>query len=108
MQANTITFSRHAYRRLAQRNLTTEDVQLVCQFGIHEHRAGVVCYFLGKRHLRALDNAKRLERLEGVTVLCCPRCHCIVTAYHNKRGIKAHKHKPKYDHSADLCSYCGA
>jgi hypothetical protein len=108
MQAAMIAISRHACRRLAQRNLTAEDIDVVCQFGAREHRAGVKCYFFGKRQLQTLNNDKQLERLVGVTVLCCPRCRYVVTAYRNGRGIKAHRHKSKYARPADVCIYCGA
>ena len=100
--------SPHARRRLAQRNLTAEDIDFVCQFGTHEHRAGLKCYFFGRRQLRTLDNDKQLARLVGVTVLCCPRCGYVVTAYRHEHGIKAHRHKPKYARSADDWPCCDA
>jgi|HigsolmetaAR202D_1030399.scaffolds.fasta_scaffold05393_5 hypothetical protein len=95
--------SEHARRRLAQRNLSPADIDAVCQFGIDEIRAGLNCYFFGKRQLRKYDNDKQLERLVGITVLCCPRCHYVVTAYRSHRGIKDHRHKTKYARPHTVC-----
>jgi Domain of unknown function (DUF4258) len=98
--------SQHAHQRLAQRNLTVDDVSLVCDYGIREHRAGVICYFLGRRQAQAIQHVKDVERLIGVTVLCCPHCRCVITAYHNQHGMKRHRHKSKRQIITKQCSAC--
>jgi hypothetical protein len=106
MRPTIIEFTPHARRRLSQRNLSEADIALVCLLGQYEYRAGAVCYFLGRRQLITLNNSKALARLVGVTVLCCPYCQCVLTAYHNQHGLKDHRHKTKYDRVQRPCPYC--
>ncbi len=76
-----------ARQRLDPRNLSEAEIWIICQYGEREYRAGVVCYFLGKRQLNRLLHPKHYEYLEGAVVLCCPVCGYVVTAYRNRCAV---------------------
>ena len=107
MRPTSLYFSAHALRRLAQRNLHPEDVRLVCTFGQTEYRAGLVCYFLGRRHLPIIGKPRDYEHLVGITVLCCPHCYFVVTVYQNGHGLREHRKKSKHTIRDERCVACG-
>jgi hypothetical protein len=85
--------SRHAAKRMAQRNLSLNDLELVLRLGRKEHRTGVRFFFLGERDLprgRELD----LRRLAGTTIVAAKEC--ILTVYRNERAISRIKRKSKW------------
>lgn len=86
-------FSRHATRRMAQRNLTVEDVSLVLQLGHVEYRTGVEFYFLRSRDVPE-GMERKLERLVGATVIVSNGE--IITAYRNRNAISGIKRKLKH------------
>ena len=85
MRINKYRISRHAARRMAQRNLSVGDVALVLRFGRKEHRTGVKFFFLGEREL---------ERLVGTTVVAADEC--ILTVYRNEKALAQIKRKLKW------------
>jgi hypothetical protein len=87
------TVSRHAARRMAQRNLDLGDVAVVLRFGRREHCAGAEFFFLGERDLPA-GSEKMLARLVG-TVVVVVNDRIIATVYRNQKAISKIKHKPK-------------
>lgn len=92
MSIAKVTISRHAARRLAQRGISLEDVDLVLRLGRRLHRAGVTFYFFGQRQIpHGLEH--HLERLVGTTLLVAE--DHLITAYRNKRALAAIKKKPK-------------
>lgn len=83
---------------MAQRNLSSADIDFVLQHGREEHRAGVEAYFLGWRQLDGLANTRDVARLEGTVVLRNPLTGEVVTAYRNRsRGLKDHRRKSKHN-----------
>ncbi len=92
MTITRVQISRHAARRLAQRGISLEDVNLVLRLGRRLHRTGVTFYFFGRRQIpRGLE--RELERLVGTTLIVADGC--VITAYRNKRAIAEIKKKPK-------------
>ena len=93
-----LIFSRHAMRRMAQRRLTTADVDYVVQHGRRLHTAGVVCCFLGRRELALFaDEGGRYDYLEGTTVLLDRETNCtVVTVYRNRAALKKMHRKARY------------
>ncbi|MCC6315699.1 MAG: DUF4258 domain-containing protein [Thermomicrobiales bacterium] len=92
------SFSIHASRRLAQRNLTEEDVRYVYVHGRRHHSGNAVFVHLGWRDIPAEDRREsRLRRLEGtVLVLDSATGQHLTTAYRNRRsGMRDIKRKPK-------------
>lgn len=97
-ESSVASISRHADRRLAQRNLTPDDVAYVCVHGRRHHSGNATFIYLGLRDIPAdhrRDNRRR--RLEGTTLVLDPRTgQHLTTAYRNRRhGSRAIKRKCK-------------
>lgn len=85
--------TQHARQRMAQRNLSADDLKLVFRYGRRCHAANATFYFLGKRDAQKAQS-KELERLIGTTlVLMSGR---LITAYRNRRAWAVIKRKPKW------------
>jgi hypothetical protein len=93
MRINKYRISRHAARRMAQRNLSVGDVALVLRFGRKEHRTGVEFFFLGERDVPP-GWGRELERLVGTTVVAADEC--ILTVYRNEKALAQIKRKLKW------------
>jgi len=94
MQA--VELSNHAATRMAQRNLSTEDVAYVIQYGYRVRSGGALHYFLRHDDIPKVDR-KRLQRLEGTTVLMDRSGQFIITVYRNRRGLKDIRQKAKWE-----------
>ena len=93
------TISAHAGLRLAQRNLSPEDVRYVFTHGRMYHAGKAQFVHLGLRDIPADDRRiDRLRRLEGtVLVLDFASGQHLTTAYRNRRhGSRDIKRKPKH------------
>ncbi len=88
--------SNHALMRMAQRNLSAEDVEYVIQFGCLVRSGGALHYFLRHNDIPKVDR-KRVQRLEGTTVLMDRSGQCIITVYRNRRGLKVLRQKVKWE-----------
>ncbi len=92
------TMSHHASRRLAQRNLTTDDVHYVYAHGRLHHRGKATFVHLGLRDIPAQDRREdRYRRLEGTVLVLDPATGChLTTAYRNRqRGSRDIRRKLK-------------
>ena len=92
------TISIHAGRRLAQRNLSPEDVRYVFSHGRVHHRGKALFVHLGLRDIPAEHRGQdRLRRLEGTVLVLDPDTgQHLTTAYRNRRtGSRDIKRKPK-------------
>jgi hypothetical protein len=85
VQINKFKITKHAARRMAQRNLDLGDVALVLRFGRRIFNAGAKFYFLGSREV-AGAGFPELERLEG-TVIVTSHSGSILTIYRNRRAL---------------------
>lgn len=99
MPERRLAISRHAKLRLAQRNLSIEDVEYVLAHGQAHQAASATIVHLGRRDI-PFDHQRlsRLRRLEG-TVLVLQGTHRehLVTVYRNRRrGSRDIKRKAKY------------
>ncbi len=97
-----LTFTDHAKQRLIERNICPDEVEYVIRFGLKEHRAGCVAYYLAKRCIPAADRRnQRICQLEGLTVLVGQPGQNglpVITLYRNREGgLKNHRRKTKYD-----------
>lgn len=92
------SFADHAQQRCAQRNVSTDVLNFVKQHGRKIRRTGVVFYFLGRRDIpERLRSDDRYARLEG-TILLVGADGRLITAYRNRKAIKAIRRKTKYRH----------
>lgn len=93
MRVSKYRISRHAARRMAQRNLSVGDVALVLRFGRREYRTGVKFFFLGERDVPP-GQERELERLVGTTIVAADEC--ILTVYRNEKALARIKRKLKW------------
>jgi len=94
MSTGKILVSRHAMKRMAQRNLKPRDIAIVIRFGRKLYRTGVQFFFLGKRDLPR-GSERELEKLVGATVVASG--DHILTAYRNKKAVGRIKRKLKWE-----------
>ncbi len=96
----------HARSRQAQRNLSDKDVQFVLTYGRRVFAAGALHVFLARRDIptdRTL--ARRFGHLEGTILVLAPFDEglVLITAYRNRRGLKAVRSKAKYRRTRSSC-----
>jgi hypothetical protein len=92
------TVSAHASRRLAQRNLNSDDVQYVYAHGRLHHTGKATFIYLGLRDIPREDRRdNRFRRLEGTVLVLDPITGChLTTAYRNRqRGSRDIRRKLK-------------
>jgi len=99
-----LTFERsaHAVERMAQRNLTCQNVEYVLRYGQKVRNAGAWLYFLGKKDIPGQDRSRDdITRLEGTGVICDdgegPVDLKIITVVRNKNYLQKFCRKEKYD-----------
>ena len=96
--SSVATVSAHASRRLAQRNLTTEDVHYVYTHGRLHHTGKAMFVHLGLRDIPWKDRRDdRFRRLEGTVLVLDPTTgQHLTTAYRNRqRGSRDIRRKSK-------------
>jgi hypothetical protein len=92
MQINQFYVGRNTVRRMAQRNLSPEDIQTVIRFGRNLHTIGTTVCFLGWRDLpRGFE--RQLERPVGMSVVTVG--NRIITVYRNPKVIAGIERKSK-------------
>jgi hypothetical protein len=92
------SLSLHASQRLAQRNLTWDDVHYVVEHGRVHHAGKALFVHLGRRDIPDADlKQSAIQRLEGTVLVLDPTTgEHLTTAYRNRRrGIKDIKRKSK-------------
>ena len=90
--------SRHANRRLAQRNLSLDDAAYVIEHGSITYAGHARFVHLGWRDIPKADRrSDRIRRLEGtVLVFDSASGGCLTTVYRNRtRGLRDIRRKPK-------------
>ena len=93
---DVISFTRHARRRGARRNVAPDAVEYVLAHGRLVRRTGVMFFFLGRRDIPVRDRcASWATRLEGTIVVVSPDGG-VVTVYRNRHGLRAIARKMKY------------
>ena len=94
-----LNVTRHAGRRLAQRNLDYDDVQYVYAHGRRYHSGKAFFIHLGLRDIPAEHRREnRIRRLEGTVLVLDPVLGLhLTTAYRNRRrGSRDIKRKSKH------------
>jgi hypothetical protein len=89
----------HALDRLAQRNLTHDEIDFIVRHGYRLRKAGAVFYQMRTRcmpdHVPPNDP---LRRLVGTTVVLSPDEQTLITAYRDEKWFKRDRKKTKYRH----------
>ena len=97
-RAQIDTISLHAHRRLAQRNLSQQDVGYVFAHGRLHHAAKALFVHLGWRDIPVAHRREdRIRRLEGTVLVLDPVTgQHLTTVYRNRRhGSRDIKRKSK-------------
>lgn len=89
-----VGFSDHCRERMAQRNVTEDDVCFVMSRGAMEHRTGVICFSLPHRCIPAGEREARAS-LTSLVVLV--KEGWVITVYRNRRPLRHIRHKAKYN-----------
>lgn len=91
-----VSFSWHARKRGARRNVAPDAVEYVLAYGRSLQRTGVTFFFLGRRDIPPCDRcAGWASRLEGTIVIVAPDGD-IITVYRDRRGLRLIARKMKY------------
>lgn len=87
--------SRHAQRRMSQRAIQPDDVELARAYGRLVHARGAAFHVIGRREVRAaaIDGID-LRRLEGLHVVEA-RAGDVLTVYRN-RNLRGLRHAPRW------------
>ena len=96
-----LNLTQHAILRMAQRNISLDDLEYVLEHGERVHKTGVTIYILRKRDILQNDRKKsEITRLEGTIVLTGFSQDGnlkIITLYRNKSSFGMLRYKAKYD-----------
>lgn len=91
-----VSFTCHARRRGARRNVAPDAVEYVLAHGRMLQRTGAMFFFLGRRDIPPYDRcASWAARLEGVIVVVGSNGD-IITVYRNRHGLHHIERKMKY------------
>lgn len=102
---SSLHYTRHAYKRMCQRNLSDDDIDFIIRYADPEYRTGIRFYHLRRKDIPAdIPGNSSYRRLVGTTVLVC-HCECVITAYRNDRAHKRDRRKSNYD--LRTCPVCG-
>lgn len=93
-----IDLSEHTQLRMAQRNLSLDDVRYVLEYAHKLHKAGALIFYLRKKDIPPWDRSNaRLSRLAGTAVVAARDGRVIVTTWRNLRsGLHHLKKKPDF------------
>lgn len=93
----SIFFTKHALKRMAQRNVSAKQISFILGYGKEIHSAGARLV-----HLRCKDipesfrKTDKFARLEGVTVVLSITDPVVMTVWRNRRhGIHHIRRKPR-------------
>ena len=100
----TFVTTDHAEQRMAQRNLSLNDVLFVLKHGKCYHRAGAMFFYLrGKDIPKRKQKDKKISKLEGATVILSRNAPAILTVYRNRdNGLRQIKRKAKYSQPPEM------
>lgn len=77
--------TQHAQRRMAQRNISPRDIQIVLAYGQRDWTYRGQAYALGRRHIPSDMMARDdVRRLEGTVVIVTENNETIITVYRNR------------------------
>jgi len=81
---STITLTGHAASRMGSRRISHNDVAAVMNYGRCFYVRGAVVYALGHREAEICrKDGIRVDRIEGLQVVCSSENETIITAYRN-------------------------
>lgn len=90
----------HAHLRAAQRNLSKEQIEFICQRGERLRKAGAIFYRLRKKDVpKGLRRDDKYAKAIGSTVVVSKEGHSVVTVYRNQKAFKRDRSKKKHSNT---------
>jgi hypothetical protein len=86
-------YSDHCRERMAQRNVSDDDIRYIVSRGVMEHRTGVQCFTLPRRSIPTDERSERAS-LESLVVMVHEGC--VITVYRNRHPLRHVRRKAKY------------
>lgn len=84
--AISFIFTEHARRRMAQRNVSKQQISFILSHGEETHCAGARFVHLRRKDIpKPLRKVSKFARLEGVTVVLSNESQTIMTVWRNHR-----------------------
>lgn len=96
----SIIFTKHARKRMAQRNVSEAQVSFILGYGKEIHCAGARLVHLRRKDIpKSFRKADKFARLEGVTVVLSVTDPVVMTVWRNRhQGTYQIRHKPRYSY----------
>lgn len=96
--SNQLDITEHARKRMAQRNVSENEVSFILEHGQMTHCAGAILVTCRRKDIPknklVLDEFRRLD---GVTIVMSRENSAIMTVWRNrKQGLRHIRHKPRY------------
>lgn len=91
----------HARKRMGQRGVSEEAVELALHFGRKIHSRHAIYHVIGRKEIIKLgDQHPEMKELDGVQVLTASDGESVITVYrnHDLRGIRPNKRKHRHLH----------
>lgn len=97
---STIIYTNHAIKRMAQRNVSENQVSFILKHGYAVHRAGAVLVSLRDKDIpKKLRADNQFARLAGTTVVLSREEPIILTVWRNRdKGLQHIRQKPRFSY----------
>lgn len=93
----SVSFTRHAQTRLAQRGIRKQHIDLVLKYGQAINRQGFLFYYIPKHILAEQILPSELKYVRNlVVVVSGGASHLVITAYKNEQAVRNIKKKSKH------------
>lgn len=88
----------HARQRMAQRNVSKQQLSFILEHGQETHCAGARLVYLRRKDIpESCRRVDKFARLEGVTVVLSSDSPTVMTLWRNRRhGLRHIRRKPRY------------
>jgi len=90
-----VRFTSHALRRINQRRISDEMIELALKYGCVLYNGGAKFIFVRKKDIPEDMPRSIAERVEGIVIVMNPIDGTILTVYKNKNALKEIKRKLK-------------
>jgi len=76
----------HAQKRMSERGITPEMVDLALKFGSKMRAPQTLYFFVGKRNIKKMKHlSKEMDHIHGLTLVLDPTGSTIITCFKNKK-----------------------
>ena len=95
-----IVYTEHAIKRMAQRNVSEDQIAFILQYGYAVHRAGAVLVSLRDKDIpKTLRADDQFARLAGTTVVLSRDEPLILTVWRNRdKGLQHIRQKSRFSY----------